>query len=182
MGMLCYDPQKRITIEEIQKHSWVTVKGTHPLPPAPACNVMTHDDLNQFVLGFMDHSECMRGQSKESLILDILDYRCTGTTSTYHLLEKSYQQWQARIRTPLSSITCKRSSSDSYLMKKAGRSRTATTSESRRSSDSQLPPLPRGDKKVSSCPVNYRLSSGLGPCSVLVYYYCKLLFVHKIYD
>ena len=151
MGMLCYDPQKRITIKEIQKHSWVTIKGFHPLPPAMACNVTTHDDLNQFVLGFMEHSECMRGQSKESLILDILDDRCTGATSTYHLLEKSYQQWQARNKIPLSSITCKRSCSDNCLMKKAGPPRTAATSDSRRTSESQLPPLLRSDKKVSSC-------------------------------
>ena len=145
--MLCYDPQRRITIKEIQKHSWMAIKGFNPLPPVLACNVTTHDDLNQFVLGFMEQLECMRRQNKESLILDILYNRCTGATSTYHLLEKGYQQWQGWNKAPLSGITLKRSSSYNCLIKKAGPTRTATTSNYRRMSEGQLPSLLWGDKK-----------------------------------
>jgi hypothetical protein len=95
----------------------------------------------------MSELETMKGQNTDVLVQNILDRKMTTATSTYHLLVKAFEQCQARHKkAPTSGITCKRSSSDNSLAKKAGGSKTAHTSEfNRRISESQLPPLPMSE-------------------------------------
>ena len=159
LKMLCYDPKKRLSIEESQKHPWITMKGFYPLPPAPVCRAVTYDDVNQFVLSYMSELETMKGQNTDVLVQNILDRKMTTATSTYHLLVKAFEQCQARHKkAPTSGITCKRSSSDNSLAKKAGGSKTAHTSEfNRRISESQLPPLPMSEGLSSARKVSLRM-------------------------
>ena len=114
LKLLEFDPAKRIQMNDILAHPWLSHNPAVPLTRCAFPNHLEDSDLNDEILAHM--SKFMQNECKSSLselIIALLNQELSADAAIYHLLEKKLQKYEDKRSKELIALNRRRKKSSS---------------------------------------------------------------------